>query len=94
MMERTIPVGKWRINTEIGLEVLRVFIKGMRDRPFELRRVTREDFDSRLVKTPNGKVIDTTVLRGLPSCFTTEGSVVLIWPSPAHQWKMQFEVRK
>jgi len=94
VIERTVDPGKWRIGTEPGAEVLRVWIKGMRDRPWELLKVSKEDFFSMVQKIPNGTAIDNALLRGLPSKFTTEGHIVLIWPAPNHQWKMQFEIRK
>ena len=93
-IERTVEPGKWRIGTEPGAEVLRVFLKGQRNRPWELTRMPDKEFDTYIRRIPNGNATDNVVLRGVPSRWKTEGHIVCIWPAPQHEWKMQFEIRK
>ena len=91
VINRDLPVGKWKIGITPGYEVENVCLRGLRDRPYPLMRVEKEDFFARTPKDHSG---DPIVIQGTPTCYAHDGQTVLIWPSPRHQWKIQIDLNK
>ena len=89
---RNLDVGKWRMN--VPEQVVGVRLKGMRNRAHPLLQVPKEQFTARLMKRPNGEVVDPAVLRGVPSTYYQEGTFLMIWPSPAHTWTIEIDTIK
>ncbi len=96
-IERKLAVGKWRLNIGHDMkdcELLGVYLKGMRNRPFELNRVTPETFFERAPKDENGQPQDTpTMMRGVPVFYLLQGTTVFLWPAPSHEWKLELRLR-
>ena len=93
-IERVLDVGKWRLKTEGGYEVMGVWLKGLRNRMHCLLKVEPAEFDSRCMKDPDGKVKEDSVLRGVPVCYKEEGGMICLWPAPAHQWGIRIDLTK
>lgn len=93
-IERTLEVGKWRLRVDGGHDVTAVRLKGMRNRAHPLYKVEPEEFLSRCIKTPDGKISESTVTRGVPVCYKEEAGMVCLWPSPAHQWIIEIDLHK
>lgn len=89
---KELDVGKWRL--QVGGEVIGVSLRGMRSRAHPLVKTDNKDFQSRLMKRPNGEVTDPAVLRGVPTTYCQEGPYLMLWPSPAHRWTIEIDVVK
>jgi hypothetical protein len=96
IVERKLEIGQWKINTQVyGYEVVNVTLRGLRDRPFPLTRISPESFFTRHPKGQDGKPIDPEiVLRGTPAVYTVSPPLILLWPAPMHQWTLQVRLRK
>jgi hypothetical protein len=90
---KTLEPGKWRIQIQAGREVVKVRLKGLRQRWYDLKETDKADFHSRLMKRPNGEVSDAAILRGIPACYIHEGPWLMLWPSPAHNWQLEYQTR-
>ena len=90
IVNKNLEPGKWRIQVQAGHEVTKVRLLGQRNRWYDLIELTKEDFNSRLMKRPNGEVPDAVILRGVPACYIHDGPWLMLWPSPAHNWKLQY----
>ena len=88
---KNLEPGKWRFQVQAGQQVTRVRIRGQRGRLFDLQEADKLDFHSRLMKRPNGEVSEAAVLRGVPSIYLHEGPWLMLWPSPAHNWQIEYE---
>lgn len=89
---KPLEVGKWRMS--VSGEVTGVRIVGMRNRAFPLVRIPNSEFQTRLMKRPNGEVADPAVLRGMPTTYAQEGLFLMLWPSPAHTWSIEIDTLK
>src|ERR1039457_4200351 len=90
---KTLEPGKWRVQIQAGREVVKVSIKGMRNRWFDLNPIDKEQFHARLMKRPNGEVSEAAILRGIPSVYIHDGPWLMLWPSPAHNWIVEYQTR-
>ena len=89
---KQLDVGKWRMG--VNEPVVGVRLRGMRNRTHPLLAVPKEQFTARLMKRPNGEIVDPAVLRGVPSTYYQEGMFLMIWPSPAHTWTIEIDTIK
>ena len=92
-IERHIDCGKWRMRIEGGMEATDVRLKGARNRRIGLLKLDNADFRARLPRTPEDKVREDMVLRGVPLYWNFYGTEVQIWPAPAHEWDIEIDVR-
>jgi hypothetical protein len=90
---KTLEPGKWRIQIQAGREVVKVRLKGLRSRWFDLTLADKADFHSRLMKRANGEVSEAAVLRGTPAIYIHDGPWLMLWPSPAHNWTVEYQTR-
>jgi hypothetical protein len=93
IVTRNLKVGQWRIQLshEIGgHEVEGVFLKGNRNRPWPIIQVSEEEFFKRFPADQP----DESVLRGIPSMWVQRGSLLYLWPSPAHEWTLEIRMIK
>jgi len=88
---RKLEPGKWRFQIQAGQEVTGVRLVGMRNRAHPLLLTEKADFHSRLMKRPNGEVSEAAILRGVPTNYLIEGPWLMIWPSPAHNWIIEYD---
>ena len=86
---KVLEPGRWRLQLQAGRELVKVELQGQRHRWYDLTRVERADFQSRLMKRPNGEVPDAVILRGTPAVYTHDGPWLMIWPAPAHNWTLR-----
>lgn len=93
-IERVLDVGKWKLGVEAGHDVLGVYLKGMRNRPFPLMSVNREQFAERTTRKLNGTFDNEAVLRGVPVCYWHDGQSIHLWPAAAHQWTLRIDLAK
>lgn len=92
-IERHIDVGKWQMKVETGHDVTAFRLKGQRNRPIELRHLPTDEFRAHLSYSPDGKVKEDAILRGMPLYWHSIGNTVQIWPAPAHQWDIEIDLR-
>ncbi len=96
-IERQLNVGKWRIFLGHDMkdhELLGVYLKGMRNRPFPVMKASPETFFERAPKDENGQPYDTpSMLRGVPVMYLQQGTTVFLWPAPSHEWKLELRLR-
>ena len=93
-IQRPLDTGKWKIGYDPGYEVIAVSLVGMRNRPYPLTRITREEFQSRCMKGPGGEFENNVVVRGTPHWYAIEGHCVCLNPSPAHAWTIKIDLAK
>ena len=87
---KNLEPGKWRFQVQAGQQVTSVRIKGQRNRWFDLKELDKAEFHSRLMKRANGEVSEAVILRGVPSTYLHDGPWLMIWPSPAHNWQLEY----
>ena len=90
---KTLEPGKWRIQMAAGREVVRVRLKGLRGRWFNLNQIEKAEFHSRLMKRANGEVSEAAILRGVPTVYIHDGPWLMLWPSPAHNWQIEYQTQ-
>ena len=93
IIQRPLDTGKWKVGIKPGREVVSVSLVGMRNRPYPLSKITKEEFQSRCMRGPTGAFEDNIVTRGTPHWYYFDGAVIHLNPSPAHQWTLQVELR-
>lgn len=84
-ISRTIEPGKWRIKLKRG-HVVSVRLVGMRQRRHFLNEWSRNDFYA------HQKSEESVLLRGVPLAWLQDGPYLMIWPSPAHEWQMEYDM--
>jgi hypothetical protein len=100
VVEKKLEIGQWKFNLSnvggYGMEVVNVSLRGLRNRPYFLSRISNEVFFTRHPKGPDGKPQDPVVLlRGTPAMYTVLANQLLVWPAPASDgWTLQVRLRK
>lgn len=89
---REIEPGKFRIGFDPNYRVENLRLIDIRKRKWPLIQLSREELYSRCTKDAEGKVIESSILRGLPACFAPEGANALLWPLPAHSWTVEADL--
>ena len=93
-IQRPLDTGKWKIGFDGGYEVLGVSLVGLRNRPYNLTKISKEEFQSRCMKGPGGDFENSVVVRGTPHWYAVEGHCVYLNPSPAHAWTIKIDLAK
>lgn len=86
-IQKKLDPGKWRIKLVSG-HVVSVRLIGMRDRRHFLNEWPKSDFYAHCRNS------DTVVNRGVPLAWFQEGPWLLIWPSPAHEWQIEYDIQE
>ena len=98
LFTKKLEIGQFKVGIQGGggFEVAAVSLKGMRNRPFPLRKIGLTEFLTRCGrKTVDGRPEEPEViLRGMPSLYALWGQLIYLWPAPLHQWTIEVRLRK
>ena len=99
IVEKKLEIGQWKFNLAnhggYGMDIINVSLRGLRNRPFFLTRISTEVFFTRHPKGADGKPQDPAIiLRGMPSMYTILANMLYLWPAPMHEWTLQVRMKK
>ena len=86
---KTLEPGKYRLQIQAGREVKNVRLKGQRNRWYELKPISKEEFHTMVMKRSDGEIATDSIIRGLPNFYTIEGPWLMMWPAASHQWTIE-----